>query len=179
MKAKITMLVAIMTLAGFATYAQEGVQKIGHVDVDFVLQALPEFKVMENELKNHEAQLKAQMDAKQAEIQQKYNDYMQNAESMAEVIRADKEKEITALQTAYQEFTASAQASMQKKQGDLLNPVLAKIGTAIEEVAKENGYSQIFTAGTVGMEILLYGDDKYDISDLVLENIAAASAAGN
>ena len=45
-----------------------------------------------------------------------------------------------------------------------MKPIMDKITAAIEEVAKENGYTYIFD-GSVGF--VLYADETTDVSDLV------------
>lgn len=90
----------------------------------------------------------------------------------SDVIRADKERELQTMQESLQKFQQDAQASIAKKQNDLMQPVYTKVGKAIEEVAKENGYSFILNPQIgPGSDILLYSDEKYDISDLVLKKM--------
>jgi outer membrane protein len=61
---------------------------------------------------------------------------------------------------------------MQKKQSDLVNPVFIKVGKAIEEVALENGYAYIINPQMVGGgDVLLFTDEKYNISNLVLKKL--------
>ena len=53
-----------------------------------------------------------------------------------------------------------------------MNPVFTKVGKAIEDVAKEQGYSFILNPQLIGGgDILLYSDEKYDVSDLVLKKM--------
>jgi outer membrane protein len=85
-------------------------------------------------------------------------------------IKADKERELQAMQEGFQKFQQEAQASLQKKQADLMAPVYEKIGKAVEDVAKENGYSFIINPQiSGGVDILLYSDEQYNISNLVLK----------
>ena len=53
---------------------------------------------------------------------------------------------------------------MYEKSETLLKPIRDKIQAAIDEVAKENGYTYIFDR-SVG--IILYAEDSTDISGLV------------
>ena len=79
---------------------------------------------------------------------------------------------LTQLQENIQKFQQDAQASIQNKQDQLMSPVFAKVGKAIEDVAKEQGYSFIINPQLIGGgDILLYSDEKYDISDLVLKKM--------
>ncbi|MEQ8424237.1 MAG: OmpH family outer membrane protein, partial [Cyclobacteriaceae bacterium] len=61
---------------------------------------------------------------------------------------------------------------IQNKQDQLMSPVFNKVGKAIEDVAKEQGYSFIINPQLIGGgDILLYSDEKYDISDNVLKKM--------
>ena len=55
----------------------------------------------------------------------------------------------------------------------IAEPALDKIQKAIEEVAKENGYNFIINSGQpeVGLHIILYADEKDNISNLVLKKL--------
>ena len=53
-----------------------------------------------------------------------------------------------------------------------MNPVFIKVGKAIEEVALENGYSYIINPQMIGGgDVLLFTDEKYNISNLVLKKL--------
>jgi outer membrane protein len=89
-----------------------------------------------------------------------------------DAIRADKERELQGMQESIQKFQQDAQTSLQNKQGALMDPVIKKVGKAIEDTAKENGYAFILNPQTMGGEdVLLYSDEKYDISKLVLKKL--------
>jgi len=155
--------------------AQE--QKIGQVDIQYVLTALPEYKEVESQLQALEAQLMKQSQEKEAEFQRKYQDYLENGENMADVVRADKERELQQLQQSYTEFQQSAQVSLQNKSTELLNPLYTKIGSAIDEIAVENGYSHILNMGVAQLDIIIYGDSKYDVSNIVLKKLGVTPPA--
>ncbi len=146
-------------------------QKIGYVDIQYVLTALPEFKEIESQLKSFEAQLLKQSQAKQTEFQTKLSEYEKGADSMIEVVKQDKERELNALDASLKEFQKNAQESLQSKTAELLNPLYTRIGTAIDEVAVENGYSHILNAGVAQLDIVIYGNIDYDVSKLVLSKL--------
>jgi outer membrane protein len=52
-----------------------------------------------------------------------------------------------------------------------MDPVYQKVGKAIEDVAKENGFSLILNNQISGLDVILYGDEKLDVSDLVLKKL--------
>ncbi len=132
---------------------------------------MPEAKQVESELQAHNTQLQNQLQAKVQEFQQKMQTYQQGAATMVDAVRAEKETELTQLEQRIQKFQQDAQTSMQKKQLTLMEPLYAKVGTNIEAVAKENGYTHILNGQVGGIDVVLYSDEKYDVSDLVLKKM--------
>jgi outer membrane protein len=161
-------------LFGFVALAAQAQtpQKIGHADWDYIFSQLPDAKQIDGEMKTHENQLQNQLKAKYAEYQTKLTAYNGLPVTTADAVKKDKETELTQLQENIQKFQQDAQASLQKKNTELMAPVFSKVGKAIEAVAKENGYSYIINPQLVGGgDILLYSDEKNDISVLVLKKL--------
>ncbi len=157
--------------------SEQSTQKIGFADTDYILTQLPEFKKMDSELKTFYSQLENQMKSKYEEYQAKLKIYQTLPATTPDAIKADKERELAALQQSLEKFKEDAQTSYQKKQAGLLDPLYKKIGNAIEEVAKENGFAfiinpQIANAG----QILMTRDEKFNISDLVLKKLGITPA---
>lgn len=147
-------------------------QKIGHADWEFIFSKLPEYKQIQVELTTFETQLQNQLKAKVQEIEAKYKAYTALPANAPDAIRRDKESELAYLQENVQKFQEDARTAMQKKQSDLMTPVFAKVGKAIEEVALQNGFSYIINPQTVGAgDLFLFTDEKYNISDLVLKQL--------
>ncbi len=147
-------------------------QKIGWADWDYIFSQMPEFKQIDSELKSHRTQLESQMEAKQKDFQAKYDAFTKLPATTPDAIRADKQRELEALNESLQKFSADAQTSLQNKQSALMEPVFSKVSKAIEETAKEQGYSLVINAQSLqGGDILLYSEEKYNISDLVLKKM--------
>ncbi|MCX8491767.1 MAG: OmpH family outer membrane protein [Cyclobacteriaceae bacterium] len=152
--------------------AQAQTQKIGYADWEYIFSQLPEFKQIDSELKTHSEQLQNQMRAKQQDFEAKYKAYNGMPATTPDAIKADKERELQSLQEGFQKFQQDAQSSLQKKQADLMEPVYKKVGKTIEDVAKENAYTFIINPQIVGGgDILLYSDENYNISNLVLKKL--------
>ncbi|MBS1545014.1 MAG: OmpH family outer membrane protein [Bacteroidetes bacterium] len=178
----VILLVSLVSIGATAqtttTQTQPVVQKIGYAEWDYIFSQLPEFKQIDNDLKTHGDQLQSQLQAKYKEYETKLKTYQASASTMVDAVRRDKETELTQLQENIQKFQQDAEASLRKKQSDLMEPVYAKVGKAIEEVAKENGYSFIINPQLVGGgDILLYNDEKYNISTLVLKKLGITPTA--
>jgi len=170
-----TLLVALfcgLLITANAQNTDHPAQKIGYAESDYIMSQLPEAKKIESELTTHGTQLQNQLKAKYDDIQARMKAYQGMPATTPDAIKADKEREIASLQENYQKFQQDAQSSYQKKQTDLLDPIYKKIGKAIEEVAKENGYTFIINPQLPsGGDILLFSDEKFNISDLVLKKL--------
>lgn len=169
-----TLLVSFIVFSAFCAKSQstQPAQKIGHADWEYIFSQMPEYKQIEIELRTFEGQLQNQLKLKSQELDTKYKAYKAIADNTPEAIKKDKESELAYLQDNLQKFQQDAQVSMQKKQSDLVNPVFAKVGKAIEEVAVENGFAYIINPQVIGGgDVLLFTDEKYNISDLVLKNL--------
>jgi outer membrane protein len=153
-------------------YAQTNL-KIGYTNVDYVLNLLPEAKEIEAELSAYGKQLESQLQSKMAEFQEKLNDYqtkMSNGEMLPAVAR-DKENELNALRSSIEKFQRDADASLQKKQVDLLQPAYEKIQNAINVVAEANSYTHVLSSDVGAFAVLLYANEDSNITDLVLAEL--------
>jgi outer membrane protein len=163
-------LLVIMGLVTFVSHAQTPA-KIGYADVDYIFSQMPEAKQIDTELKSLQTQLKNQIEGKASEFQKKLADYQANLNTMLDAVRANTERELQQLQQNLQKLQEDAQTTIQNKQTQLMDPVYKKVGKAIEETAKENGFSLVLSQQIGGLDVVLYADESTDISDLVLKKM--------
>lgn len=179
MKKIIFSLVVAVTFGLFNNLLNAQSQKIGYTNLDYILAQLPDAKKVESELKSYEEQLQKQLQTKYGDYEKKLKEYQDGVSKgvMTDLIKEDKEKELMSMQNSIKEFEEGAKTSMQKKQVALLEPVLAKVQKAIDEVGKENDYTYILSthADYGGSAIILYAKNKEDnISDMVLKKLGVA-----
>ncbi|TVT40339.1 OmpH family outer membrane protein [Hymenobacter setariae] len=178
----LTFAAALLVVGSFfapAAHAQAPL-KIGYTSVEYVLSQMPERKQIESDLKTYSSQLESQMKAKQTDFQTKLDAYQkatQGGTPMTAVVKADREKELQTLQQGLQEFSSTAQQSLQQKQQQLLSPALDKIQKNIDLVANENGYTYVLNSDAGSSPILLHGPKDGDISDLILKKMGITPTA--
>ena len=122
-------------------------QKLGYINSNELLLAMPERATIETEIQNHAKQLETQLLAMQKELETKYQEFQAKEAMMTEAIREDRIKELTSLEQRLNDFQESAQADLQKKEKALTEPLISKAKAAIEKVGRENGYTYIFDSG--------------------------------
>ncbi len=164
----------VFAVAAFSASAQES--KIGFADVDYIFSQMPEAKQIEAELQSVQTVLKNQLDNKVKEFQALLADYQKNMNNMLPAIRENTEKELQQKQANIEKLQQDAQTTIQQKQNQLMEPVYAKVGKGIEDVAKENGFTLILNQQIGGLDVILYGDEKMDVSDLVLKKMGITPA---
>jgi outer membrane protein len=146
----------------------QGKTKIGHVDSDSLLKIMPgrdsAYAKIQKEVKGYEDQIKKM----QSEYDAKATDYQTNLSTMSELIKQTKVAELQDLQSRIENFQKSAQEALQKKQTELLQPIIDKAKKAIADVAKENGFAYIFDSAN---GTLLYVGGGEDIMPLVKKKI--------
>lgn len=151
--------VALFVMNGFVS-AQT--VKIAHVNTSKIMEEMPERTKAESDLEAYYNELQDQLKSMLNEYQSKLQDYQNNAETMTNLIRQSKEKELVDLESRITAFQNSAESAFEAKRAELLKPLLEKIQKAIDAVGKEKGYTYILDTAT-GAAVYI-GDDAVDVT---------------
>lgn len=172
MKSKFFILVALVTSLSFAAQAQ---LKVGYTNIDLIVSQLPETRAAENEFNSFETKLGQQFQAKQQEFQAKQQTAEQTASTLTEEQLVALQTELETMYNSLQQFQAEAQQSLSRKRNELLQPAYDKAQKAIEDVAKENGYTYVFSDGNGA--ILLVAPEQDNITNLVFAKLGITPPA--
>ena len=124
-------------------------QKIGRINSQDVVVNMTEFKEAQTQIEALAKDLQAQAETIQVEMNNKLQEYQKGAETMTDAVRQLKEKQLNDLNTRLQEFNQVAQQELQKKEQELMEPIIKKANEAISEVAKAGGYTVIMESGSM------------------------------
>lgn len=164
MKKGLTLLLLTVMVSGSAIFAQKAL-KVGHINGQEIISLMPERTEAENQIKTFGEQLGKDIESLQVELNNKYNDFQNNEKNYTELIKKSKVEEIQNLQARIQEYQKNAQQEFQKKEAELMKPIIEKAQNAIKEVAKANGFTYILDISAGG--VLYESEDANDISTLV------------
>ena len=148
--------VAFLTLAPLTVFAQSNV---AHINVQQLISEMPEVVAAQNELAKLEKDYTTQIDNAFKEFQTKAQSYSADAANQTDVTNEARQKELESMQTNLQEFRDSAAQELQKKQMDLMTPLLEKARNAITKVGKEQGFNYVIDSSPNGGLILAEGKD--------------------
>src|SRR5690606_2656593 len=70
--------------------------------------------------------------------------YQKDEKNFTDLVRQTRLGEIQDFQQRIQAYEQQAQQEIQKKQNELMQPIIARAKKAIEDVGKENGFTTIF-----------------------------------
>lgn len=155
----------MLCLFAVNSYSQN---KLGYIDSQELLLLMPERKTAEEEVQTFAKSLESQLQAMTAEYQQSVQEYQSSESTYTDLVKQDKVTEITGLEQRIQSFQQNAQQALQAKEQELLEPILQKARTAIEDVASEGGYTYIFDK-SVGS--ILFAKESENILELVKKKL--------
>lgn len=159
-------LIAIFGIGGNAM-AQKSI-KLGHISSAELMQIMPGKDSIQNVLQAEITELQNNLKAMEAELQQAYNQYQEKQAGWSDLIKQTKQRELQDMQVRAQEFQAKAEEQLQMRQQELLQPIIDKAKKAIEDVAKEGGYTYVFDSSN---GTLLYQQDSDDLLPLVKKKL--------
>ncbi|HZH68499.1 MAG TPA: OmpH family outer membrane protein [Chitinophagales bacterium] len=152
---KFLLSLAIVLMASY-TYnatAQIKAYKFGYVNSLELLEAMPEKKSADTELEKYANNLQTSMEKMYTEYQKKIQDFQKGAQegTLTETDQEFKAREIQDLENRIQDFQEGAEEKIARKRQTLFQPLINKINKAIEDVAKDNGFTYIFdsSAGSI------------------------------
>jgi outer membrane protein len=162
-----SLIVVAIILISSLGFAQTSA-KLGYIDSNELLEMMPGKDSIQLVLQEYGKTLETQLQTMYQEYQNKLADYQTNVNTMSTIIKQTKEKELADLETRIQDFQQQADQDLQNKQMELIEPLVTKARKAIEEVARENGYTYIFD---VGMGSFIYYEKGENIMPLVKQKL--------
>jgi outer membrane protein len=160
----------IITLLAAAVLSVTSVsaQKYGHVNAQEVLKSMPEYGSAQKEMERYGKQKEKELTMMQSSFKADYQKYEVEAKTLSPEIRESREKDLLETQQTIQAFQQKVQEKLQKKEVELLEPIIKKVREAIKTVGKANKYTYIFDT-SVGA--LLYFEDGNDVTELLKKEL--------
>ncbi len=149
----------LMLMAPLATFAQ----KFGKVNTQTIMQSLPEISKINGELEATAKQYENELKTMQEELQRQADAYDKGKSTMNATAQQAKEQELNQLYQKFQQAQMDNQQALQKAQQEKMQPVIAKVRSAIESVGKSGGYTYIFEEGVA----IFTGSNVEDVTSKV------------
>ena len=138
-------------------------QKLGHINSQELLAAMPELKDMQAKLDTLANQYEVQFANMQEEFNKKVAEFQQQQSTMTAGVREFRQQELAEMEQRMQMFYQTVQQDLQAKQVEYLQPVRAKLLEAINKV----GAAQSCTYVMDQAAMLYIAPDALDLSAAV------------
>lgn len=166
----LTVLISSLTI-GFL-FAQKA-QRIAFIDSEYILENMPEYVEAQSKLNEKILKWQHQLDAKKNELEIMKADLINQKALLTKELIIDKEEDITIketelrnLQTLY--FGPNGDLFFMRKQ--FVKPIQDQMYNAVKEIAELKKYDFVFDK--TSDLIMLYSNNSFDISELVLNSIS-------
>ena len=147
-------------------------QRIGFVDMEFILEKIPEYTEAQKKIDAIAESWKEEIDKKYADIDEKYKKFQSEQYLYSEDMKKKKIEEIEKLEKEVKEYQKSKfgfEGELYKKRQELIKPIQDQVYNAIQEYASENSYDFIFEKGS--STTILYASERRDKTEEILKKL--------
>jgi outer membrane protein len=167
MKKTLSILFGAGLISLATTSFSQPVLKIGHVDIAELLAAIPQRDSAAAVLQKETQEMQSTYNEMTAIYNKLLDDYEKGKSTFSEIIRKNKETELLDKEKRLKEFEDNASSSLQKRNSELIQPLLNKILKAIDKVASDNGFTYILDVSKGS--VVYTSKDSQNINPLVLK----------
>tara|TARA_B100001029_G_C15035083_1_gene439590 strand:- start:777 stop:1307 length:531 start_codon:yes stop_codon:yes gene_type:complete len=174
MKYKIKIVALLLLIVPTINFANT---KIGYVNSNRIMAEYEPVRDIQIELEKEQRKLEIEFNRILENIDSLRQDYERQRLLMSDERRQNREEEIINLERTAQEFQMKKfgpEGDITRMQNQKLQPVLEKVQSAIDIIAKERGYDYILDAMTGS---ILYALPQYDLTEDVLKELKKNSTS--
>ncbi len=172
---KTIIIIVVLVLVLFLTSSSSLSQglKIGYVNSSKILLEFPEAQEAQKKIDAFQQKIQDSVDAYNKEYQGKLKEYQQKEGLMTDAAKKAAQQELIGLEQNFNEFRdrkLSRDGELARLTSKLLDPIKEKVLKIIGQVAKKEHLTFVFDK-TDAIQILLYGEAKYDYTNLVIDQL--------
>lgn len=166
---KFTPLYVAFLFAIISTAGNAQTLKFGHIDLQALIQVMPERDTTESEFNKFQKDLEEILVEMQKDYQTKLGQFEQLDENASNLKRNAKISELQSLEKRIQDYRMNGQQQIQQKYQELLNPLYEKAMEAINAVAREQELLYVFETSS---NVVLYkSNQSMDLLPLVKQKL--------
>jgi outer membrane protein len=166
------LLVAVLTVSATGLFAQ----KFGRIDYMDVVQNMPEMDSVQIKMESIRTEYMEHLESLNVELNKKVDEFQKAPATMSESVKQLKTREIQELQQRLQQYYEIAEQEIQNSNMDLVAPLETKAGEAIKKIAKAEGLTAVFQAGSV---VYIDEDTTMDITDKVKKELGITASTAS
>ena len=172
-------LIILLLVSLTTTFSQT--LKIGYVNSSKILQEFPEAQDAQKRIDAFQLRIQDSLDIFQKQYQERMKEYQQKEGMMTDQAKKNAQQELVMLEQQFGEFRErklSRDGELAIFTAKLLDPIKDKVLKIIAQVAKDEKLTFVFDK-TEAIQILLYGESKYDYTNLIIDRLKRGKVSGN
>ncbi|SDF77767.1 periplasmic chaperone for outer membrane proteins Skp [Dyadobacter soli] len=169
-----------------ASFAQSPDQKIGYVDQQHILENMPEFKKLNEEIVIKSDQYDKILKGKYEEFKLKSDAFDKLVASKADqAILRDKAIELENLKKSYEDFETNSMAQLRDYYSKKFDPIKQKVNEAIIFAGRQKGYAFLLrmdlnpNGGDLWPVVLYARDTTSNLTSDIMKNLGINAAAAS
>ena len=175
MRKHVILLSLTVLFTGFLAKAQRSI-RIGYVDMNYILENVPEYKEAQTQLDKRVAGWKSEIEKRNKEIELMKTALENERVLLTQELIKEREEEISFMQNElldYQQKRFGPEGDLINQRSVLVEPIQDQVFNAVQEIAANRQYDFIFDKSAD--LVMLYADKRNDVSDQVLLSIKRSS----
>ncbi|MDE5647456.1 MAG: OmpH family outer membrane protein [Muribaculaceae bacterium] len=163
-------IIALLVIVGAAVSAQA--QKFALVDMEYILRNIPAYEMANEELNQLSAKWQKEIEKRQSEASQMYQNYQSEAVYLTADQRREREDKIAAVEKNAAELRYAyfgPEGELYQKRAALVEPIQNEIYEAIKKLADEKGYQAIIDRASATE--IIFASPRIDVSNDVLARL--------
>ncbi len=148
---------------------------VGYLNPQEVLDQLPERDAIERQLNNWLDEKEVEFEELALDFQRQLRIFEQEADDLTDSQLQSRQRELQRLNQQLEEFQFRVERDLERRQAELLQPILQEIDLIVEEVAREKGLTYVLNQATAEGELLLIhvaqSARDLDLTPIVIERL--------
>ena len=169
------LILLLLIVAGSAEAQTRGV-KIGYIDMEYILENVPEYTDAKNQLEEKALRWKQEIEVKRNEVSKLKESLNTEKVLLTKELIEEREEEIRFQETAlldYQHKRFGPNGDMIVQKSVLVKPIQDQVFTAVQDISEAKKFDFIFDKSSD--LTILFAAKRHDISDQVVRSLTRAS----
>ena len=166
MKKLILFLLLLATMPAMA----QGELKFGYLSYNAVMQALPAYTAMQNNMAELREKYEAEQKRVEDDFNKKYEEFLDGLKNFPKTILQKRQSELQEMLDKNIAFKKESQRLLKQAEEDAMAPIQARLATALETIGRERGYAFIINTDEKAA-LWLNPSLGEDVSEAVIEQL--------
>lgn len=171
---RFALLLALVLATALPAAGQAGL-KIGFINSAVILDQAPGAQEAAQQFDRDLAEMRAQIQPATDSLDQMISAYEAQSLTLSPEAKQRREQQILAKREELQQMAAALDQQASARRAELVQPIMDRVSTVIEEIRVQGGYSIIFD---VADGSIVAADPSLDLTDQVLQRLQGAAGPG-